>query len=403
MNKLKGFKDLYPEDCLKRDKLVSLLKDFSLRFGYLPYDGPTLEEKSLYEFKSGDMILDETYSFKDKGGRDVVLRPEMTPTLARLLSKSSRSMRKPIRWFSIPNIFRYERSQKGRSREFIQYNADIIGESSILSEIEILSLSINILEGLGFLRDDFEIIVNDRQFIEEYISSLSSNVLDVLHLIDRKDKISDTEFKNSLSSILGSDKKTNEMLKFLESKDYSKSETLNDLFSKSLDFNLSLTFSPYLVRGFDYYTGIIFEIWDKQKKVKRAIFGGGRYDDLISGLGGEKLPAIGVATSDTILFALMDEYEKGLDIEISYDYFISTFPDISYKIYSRILESLRSKGNSVLMNINPTWSLTKQLEHAISCNVKYFIILGNKEINSGSVVVKDLYHNKENTIKLNDL
>ena len=403
MNKLKGFKDYYPEDYIKRDKLISSMKDVSFEFGYIPYDGPILEDRSLFELKSGDNILEEIYAFKDNGGKSIVLRPEMTPTLARMLSKRSQSMRKPIRWFSIPLVFRYEKPQKGRSREFIQYNADIIGENSILAEIEIIDLSMSMLENIGFDRNDFDILVNDRKFICDYISSFTSNVSEVLYVIDHKDKITDIDFRERLQHIIGNEKKVNSFIAFLEKYDFSKSDDLSNLFKLSKNFNLKLSFSPYLVRGFDYYTGIVFEIWDKKRKIKRSIFGGGRYDNLISNMGGENISAVGVGASDTIFFALMNEYDKHIDVDIKYDYFISTFPKMKYDIYYDVASRLRKKGYSVLFNLNSSWSLTKQLEYALECNVKNFIIIGEKEMKDGNVTVKDLLHTKENIIKLNDL
>ena len=403
MDTLKSFKDYYPLDFLKRDKLLELLKNTSNEFGYIPYDGPIIESQSLYELKSGEGIMEEVYSFRDKGGRDVVLRPEMTPTLSRMIAKKSKSLKKPLRWYSIPTIFRYERSQKGRSREFIQYNADIIGENSSLAEIEIIDLCMSILEKLGFLRDDFDILVNDRTFICEYISSLTSNVSEILYIIDHKDKIDKKEFLQNLEKILKNKEKVNKIIKFLENTDYKKSDNLKDLFTKSLNFNLKLSYNPYLVRGFDYYTGIVFEIWDKKRKIQRSIFGGGRYSDLISNMGGDNISACGSATSDTILFALMEEYNKKINIDITYDYFISVFPNIEYSIYYKIANTLRKRGYSVLLNINPSWSITKQLEFALSQNVEKFIITGEKELKNNELIVKDLKNHKEKIIKLNDL
>ncbi len=400
-NPLKGFKDYYPEDFFQRKHLFDLFDSVSSSFGYLPYDGPVIENSELYEAKSGDSIAyEESYRFNDKSGRSLTLRPEMTPTFARMVAKKSSEFKKPIRMYSIPVIFRYEKPQKGRSREFFQYNADIVGVSSVMAELEIILLSVNILEKLGIDKSNFVVRVNDLEFMKSYLNKISKDTEKILKLIDRKEKLTTEDFENSLLDIVDKGQ-LNNIYALLDNKDYSKSKPLNDLFSFASSFGINLKYDPTIVRGFDYYSGIVFEIWDKFGKVKRSLFGGGRYDNLISLFGGEKLPSVGVGCSDTVLFSVMSEYGINTYYDISYDYFISTFPDVELNIYANLATKLRSKGSSVLMNVNQDWNLSKQLEFALAQKCVNFIIIGKNELKNNTLIAKNLLENSQQELSYN--
>ena len=400
-NPLKGFKDYYPEDFFQRKHLFDLFDSVSSSFGYLPYDGPVIENSDLYEAKSGDNIAyEESYRFTDKSGRSLTLRPEMTPTFARMIAKKSSEFKKPIRMYSVPIIFRYEKPQKGRSREFFQYNADIVGVSSVMAELEIILLSVSILDKLGLDRSNFVIRVNDLGFMKSSLEKFSKDIGEILKLVDRKEKITPEDFENSLLKIVERSN-LNNIYTILNNEDYSKSKSLKDLFSFASSFDINLKYDPTIVRGFDYYSGIVFEVWDKLGKVKRSIFGGGRYDNLISLFGGENLPSVGVGCSDTVLFSVMSEYGINKYYDISYDYFISTFPDIELKNYANVASNLRSKGLSVLMNVNQDWNLSKQLEFAVAQKCTNFIIIGENELKKSTLTVKNLLKNSQQEISLN--
>ncbi len=400
---LKGFRDFYPDDYLKRENILDVMHEVSRSFGYLPYDGPTLERSSIYEIKSGDNIArDESYTFLDRGERRVSLRPEMTPTLARMMAAKSSDFKKPIRLYSIPLIFRNENPQKGRSRESMQYNADILGESSLMAEIEIIDIFITILEKLGFDKKDFEIRINNRGFMENILSSYTNDSKALFALIDRYLKLPKNEFKENLNNLLIDKKDLNKVLDFLENKDYSNDDTMVSLFRLATDLGIGdiLHYDPTMVRGFDYYTGIVFEIWDKTLQFKRAIAGGGRYENLVSLFGGEKLEGVGAAFSDVVILGLLDLFNKEVKIDTKIDYFISTFEGIPISKYKYIANILRNKGKSVIVNTATSWSLTKQLGFASSINVSRVLIMGDKEINDKSIVVRDLHKNFQEEKKL---
>ena len=395
---LKGFRDFYPEDYLKREKILDIMHEVSRNFGYLPYDGPTLERSSIYEVKSGDNIArDESYTFLDRGERKVSLRPEMTPTLARMMAAKSSDFKKPIRLYSIPSIFRNENPQKGRSRESMQYNADILGEPSLMAEIEIIDIFITILEKLGFEKKDFEIKVNNRGFMEDILSSYTNDSKSLFALIDRYLKLPENEFIEELNNLLIDKKNLEKVLNFLKNQDYSNDPTMVSLFNLASDLGMGdiLHYDPTMVRGFDYYTGIVFEIWDRTLQFKRSIAGGGRYENLVSLFGGEKLDGVGAAFSDVVILGLLDSFNKKIKVDIKVDYFISTFEDVPISVYQNIADILRKNGKSVIINTASSWSLTKQLGFASSINVSKVLIIGKKEIKDKSIIVKDLNRNSQ--------
>ena len=403
LNPLKGFTDYYPEKYLEKEYVLNILNQISISFGYLYYDGPIIEDTSLYELKSGKSIVEEAYSFIDRGDRNVTLRPEMTPTLGRMLASKSVNYKKPIRWYSIPLIFRNENPQKARQREFSQFNADIIGVSSINSDIEIIDLSMSILRKLGFNNDDFEIRINSRSIAYKILSEYSSNVSDLIKVIDRKDRLPELEFIDLINKNIKHPKYSNKVIEYLNVIDGNIPDKILEFINEASKFGLNLVYDPSIVRGIDYYTGNVFEIWDKKRLIKRAIFGGGRYSDLVSVLGGESLDAVGIATSIEVLLPLIYEYNKIPQLIISYDYFISTFGNIDNSIYSNIANKLRSKGNSVLFNVNVDWNLKKQLEFALNIGVKKFIILGEKELKENSFLIKDLKNKIEKKMLITDI
>ncbi len=400
---LKGFKDYYPEEFKKKEYILNIFNEVSISFGYIQYDGPIIEEASLYEAKSGESLLEEVYSFTDRGDRRVILRPEMTPTLARMLAEKSSQYKKPIRWFSVPDLFRNEKPQKARSRQFTQYNADIIGANSNLSEIEILNISINILERLGFSRDDFDILINNRDVAFKFLSNFTEDVNNLLRVIDKKGKIKEEDFNRSVEALLKDKKFLKDVLVYINDSDSNKFEEIKDITDKARDFGLSLKYDPSIVRGLDYYTSTVFEIWDKKRLIKRSLFGGGRYSDLISSLGGEDIVAVGIACSIEGLTSLIKEYNKEIPSLIEYDYFILTFGNVELSHYSNIANTLRSKGYSVLMNISEDWNISKQIEFALKMNVKNLVILGEKELENKSLIIKNLKLKKESIINIKDL
>ncbi len=307
MQSLTGFRDFYPEDCARRDYLLGRWRSVARRSGFVEFDSPVLESTELYAKKneSGAEIMDQLYRFPDKGGRDVALRPELTPTLARMVAARERHYRKPLKWFSIATFFRYERPQKGRLREFIQFNADLIGDASPAADAELIALAIAILRDLGFTEKDFVVRLSDRRAWTRFLAD--RNVADsraVLALVDKIEREPATSLDAKLAPHGLSTADLREFIATGSPDDFS--EILADLTARGLRDYVAVDLS--IVRGLAYYTGLVFEIFDREKN-NRALAGGGRYDTLLSDLsdGSCDLPAIGFGMGDVVLGDFIDE------------------------------------------------------------------------------------------------
>jgi len=322
---LPGFRDFYPEQFAERAHIMGVWRDVARRFAFVEYDGPPLEPLELYTKKSGDEIVGQLYNFVDKGGREVSLRPEMTPTLARMASAKANALRKPIRWFSIPQLFRYERQQRGRLREHFQLNVDLVGETDVTADAELLAVAIEIMRGCGLSSSDVRARVSDRRLLRAILSTLGVDdekagaVFGVIDKLDRqprdvsREKLAGlgltAEHIDSLLSVMGEVTLDDIERKFGESPD------VNTLVGELRRYFACLeglgvlewvTVDLKIVRGLAYYTGIVFELFDAKGEL-RAICGGGRYDTLLQSLGGVDLPALGFGMGDVVLAELLRE------------------------------------------------------------------------------------------------
>ena len=309
MPSLPGFRDFYPEDCFRRNYVVSVWREVAGRYGFVEYDGPTLESAELYRKKNeeGAEILEQLYSFRDRGDREVALRPEMTPTLARMIAARERHYRKPMKWFCVSNFFRHERQQRGRLREFLQFNADIIGDNSPEADAEILALAIDLLRGFGLGEGDFVLGLSDRRAWMEFLASRGCEGDAARLVLACADKL-EREPAESLNAKLAPSRLTVDDLKafIAAGNDEGFAPVLASLHARGMGGFVEPDLS--IVRGLAYYTGIVFEIFDRSKKL-RALAGGGRYDGLIAGLsdGAVDLPAMGFGMGDVVLGHLIDE------------------------------------------------------------------------------------------------
>ncbi len=308
MQTLPGFRDFYPADCAARNYIFGKWREVARRYGFAEVDGPTLEPIELYRKKSGGELLGQLFDFTDKGERHVSLRPEMTPTLARMVAARDRDFRKPLKWFSIASFFRYEKQQKGRLREFTQLNCDLVGEASPAADAEMISLAIDLMRACGLTREDFFVRVNDRNVWLDFLKArgiAAERVADFLQIIDKieREKPEVTAAKLAEFGI------TREELDAFLARPVSElggslAAVEADLGARGLrDF---VEFDPRIVRGLAYYTGVVFEIFDRARK-SRALAGGGRYDELIGLLsdGAVKHPALGFAVGDVTLLDLL--------------------------------------------------------------------------------------------------
>src|SRR6267143_5492524 len=305
MQPLPGFRDFLPSDCAARNYVFAKWREAARRYGFVEWDGPVLEPTELYKKKSGDEIVGQLFNFVDKGEREVALRPELTPTLARVIAAHEREFKKPLKWFSIGQFFRYEKQQRGRLREHFQLNCDIIGEANLAADIELVALCIDVLRGFGFTEKDFVVRISDREFWTDFLREQkvpAERWEEILHAIDKFGR----EPREKTAEKLG--KLADPVFAILERG--GKSEKLDRLVDGLRARGLAdfVSIDVGIVRGLAYYTGIVFEVFDRAGKF-RAIAGGGRYDNLVAQLsdGAVSMPALGFAMGDVVLGELISE------------------------------------------------------------------------------------------------
>jgi histidyl-tRNA synthetase len=305
MQSLPGFRDFLPDDCAVRNYIFARWREVARRYGFVEWDGPVLEATELYKKKSGAEIVDQLFNFIDKGEREVAMRPELTPSLARVVAAHERAFKKPLKWFSIGQFFRYEKQQRGRLREHFQLNCDIIGEAALAADIELVALCIDILRAFGFTEKDFVVRVSDRDFWTDFLreKDVSPDRWDeLLQAIDKSGR----EPREKTAEKLG--KLADPIFTML--KTGGKSQKLDQLVDSLRERGLAdyVAIDVRIVRGLAYYTGIVFEAFDRAGKF-RAIAGGGRYDNLIAQLsdGAVSMPALGFAMGDVVLSELINE------------------------------------------------------------------------------------------------
>lgn len=283
----KGVRDFYPEDMAVQNYIFDTWRKTAKEFGYVEYSASILEPAELYKAKgerNEEIVNEQMYTFIDKGEREVALRPEMTPTLARMIAARRKGLKLPLRWFSIPNCFRYERPQRGRKREHWQLNCDIMGIAGIEAEVEIISLAHKIMRDFGAKDGDFEIRINSRRLLEETYGK------QMFYLLDRKDKMEPAEFEEEWNKLSPK-----------PYKDAEPNQEIRDILAELESKGIKTIFSSSLTRGFDYYTGMVFEVFDTNPENKRSLFGGGRYDNLLEMFGVEPLPTVGFGMGDVTI------------------------------------------------------------------------------------------------------
>jgi histidyl-tRNA synthetase len=320
---LPGFRDFYPEQFAERAHIMGVWRDVARRFAFVEYDGPPLEPLELYTKKSGDEIVGQLYNFVDKGGREVSLRPEMTPTLARMASVKANALRKPVRWFSMPQLFRYERQQRGRLREHFQLNVDLIGEADVTADAELLAVAVEVMRSCGLSSSDVRARVSDRRLLRAILATLDvadENVAAVFGVIDKLDRQPRDVSRGKLAELGMTPEHIESLLGVMGEvtlddieRQFSSSDEVGSLvgelrryfaYLEALGVLDWVTIDLKIVRGLAYYTGIVFELFDAKGEL-RAICGGGRYDTLLQSLGGVDLPALGFGMGDVVLAELL--------------------------------------------------------------------------------------------------
>jgi histidyl-tRNA synthetase len=395
---LPGFRDFYPDDCAFRNAIFAKWRDVAHRYGFVEYDGPPLEPIDLFTKKSGDEIVTQLYHFKDKGDREVALRPEMTPTLARLVTARHKDFKKPLKWFSIPQVFRYERQQKGRLREHYQLNCDIIGEAGLEADVELIALVIDVLRAFGLTEKDFVVRLSDRVFWSDFMDAKGITEDQRYAFIQAIDK-SERELKEKTAEKLGP--LADEVFAILADPSVRKSERLDTveigLRHRGLQDYVKRDYT--VVRGLAYYTGIVFEVFDRSGEF-RAIAGGGRYDTLLKNLGGVDLPALGFGIGDVVLGEILKgkKWAPTSSREPSY-YFI--IPDETFRPQSMALaQAFRDSGKTVDYPLIPT-KVGKQFQTAEERHCSHAVIV-DATIESGRFEVKNLATREQKSVNRNE-
>jgi histidyl-tRNA synthetase len=400
---LPGFRDFYPADFAFRDHVFRTWRQVASRYGFEEYDGPPLEPLELYTAKSGDEIVGQLYSFTDKGGREVSLRPEMTPTLARMVAARANGLKKPIRWFSIPQLFRYERQQRGRLREHFQLNCDLIGEAGYLADAEIVALAVDVVRAFGLGPGDVRVRLSDRRLLTALLRELDVSAAQAGTVYQVFDKLRRTPEEVSARKLAESGLSAatvDRLMALARARSWDQlsgagraleggeplRRTLEALHAMGLGEYLDLDLG--IVRGLAYYTGTVFELFDAKGEL-RAICGGGRYDNLLESLGGVSLPALGFGMGDVVLGELLRDRGLAPAAEPTVDVFLAAITQEDLPEVLRLARELRDGGIRAEYALAPQ-AVGKQLKLADGRGARLAVVVGPDDRARGEVMVKDL-------------
>jgi histidyl-tRNA synthetase len=394
-------------------------REAARRHGFEEYDGPPLEPLELYTAKSGDEIVGQLYSFEDKGGRVVALRPEMTPSLARMVAARAGALRKPIRWFSMPQLFRYERTQRGRLREHFQWNVDVIGEPDVAADVEVLAVALDGLRLLGLGSADVVARFNDRGLMEKLLraAGVDPALLGAAYAaIDKLGRESRDRVEKRLQdagipaataarvlALFDSDELGDIARRFPQAgieEEVSRLESYRQQLAE-LGLDGFARFDPRIVRGLAYYTGIVFEIFDGAGAL-RAICGGGRYDRLLAALGDADLPAVGFGMGDVVLRELLTERGLLPDLAPAVDYFLIAVTDAERPVLRQVATRLRAAGHSVGYMFRGT-SVARQFKEADARGARNAVVIGPDDVAGGRAVVREMGSGSERSVPLDDV
>jgi histidyl-tRNA synthetase len=418
---LPGFRDFYPDDLAVRAYIMARWREVARRYGFQEYDGPPLEPTDLYVEKSGPEIVQQLYNFTDKGGREVALRPEMTPTLARMAGARAGAMRKPIKWFAIPQLFRYERQQRGRLREHFQLNLDIIGEDDAAADAELLAAAIDTLRAFGLTEQDFVARVSDRRLLRALLLHAAvpePQLALVYNIVDKLER----EPREAIAARLGAEAGLGadvvaEVLAIFEHRDFeavrrafgetegiaAEIERLTGFFGHLDAMGLGgyVRFDLSVVRGLAYYTGIVFELFDARGEL-RAIAGGGRYDDLLKLVSGTDLPALGFGMGDVVLRELLADRGLLPAPGRAIDYYLVPVTEAERAPVLALAHRLREAGLAVEYGFRAQ-GVGKQLKQAAATGARRVVVLGPDELAAGLAVVRDMAAGTEERVPLDAL
>lgn len=416
---LPGFRDFYPADLALRTHIFRTWRTVAGRYGFVEYDGPPLESLDLYTRKSGEEIVGQLYGFTDQGGREVALRPEMTPTFARMVAARAGGLPKPIKWFSIPQLFRYERPQKGRLREHFQLNVDIVGETSVASDVEVVAAAIDMLRAFGLGAADFVARYSDRTLISAVLNEMGvpeASLPAAFAALDKADRESEQWVFDRLIQAGIGEKAAKRVLALADmdladlARQFGDVAPVTEALSRLQQFREQaeaaglaefVELDLRLVRGLAYYTGLVFEVWDRKGKF-RAICGGGRYDDLLEAVGGPALPALGFGMGDVVLGELLRDRDLVPDHDSALDDFVIHVSEEELPAALRIVHSLRARGRRVGFDYRSR-SVGRQFKVANQAGAERVIVVGPEEVERDECVVRSMSTGDEVRIGLADL
>lgn len=395
----KGVRDFYPEDQFIQAYLFEAMARAAESFGYEEYGASILEPAELYRGKSAaneEIVNEQTYTFTDRGEREVTLRPEMTPTVARMVAARRRELAFPLRLYSIPNVFRYERPQKGRLREHWQLNADIFGVAGVEAEAEIIALAHRVMLELGANEHDFEIRVNDRALIMEGLREADVSETEqkaVMSLLDKRAKLAD--FDSQLTKLLGKARAAR-LIEYLETT--SSTARLEELQKLLLMQGVrTMVIDTSIVRGFDYYTGIVFEVYDASGENTRSLFGGGRYDNLLTIFGEEPLPAVGFGMGDVTARDFLEAHDLVPVYAPATELMLCVIEEAALPHAMQLAQALRSADVTVAVNYSQKRA-ADQIKTADKLRIPFIVCIGAREMESGMYTIKNLESGKEKTL-----
>lgn len=400
----KGVRDFYPEDMAIQQYIFDIWTKTAKSFGFEQYDASILEPSALYKAKGAEneeMVNEQTYTFIDRGDREVTLRPEMTPTVARMVAKKHRELAFPLRWYSIPNLFRYERPQRGRLREHWQLNCDIFGSDDYTADVEVIALAYQTFIDFGATPDMFEILINNRATMNLAYETIGIDsevtITEITRLNDRKDKISSEDYITQLTSIIGNPELAEEVIVMLEAQDGGDNEVVAGL--KELGIN-NVRLDRSLARGFDYYTGTIFEFKDTSPDNNRSLLGGGRYDNLTEMFGGEAISGIGFGLGDITMRDFLGTHKLLPDTSLNRVNTIVVSTEKAGNLHAqKVAQKLRKENISVSVDFSNR-SLVKTLHKAETNGAEKVIVIGEPEYKAGTYIMTDIKTKEETTHSL---
>ncbi len=416
----KGARDFYPEDKRLQDYIFGVWRKVCQSYGYDEYTAPVLEPIELYTSKTSDEIVNEqTYNFTDRGGRNVVLRPEMTPSVSRMVAARRQELPYPLRWFSIPDCWRYERPQRGRNRQFYQLNVDLFGVATVDADLEMISMANTIMQAFGANDSMYQIKVNSRKLINvimtQYLELDAAQAKQMIQLFDKKDKIKPADFVEKARNIFKPESQKvslDKLTKLLKAKTLAElpdeiKETqavkeIQVLFTLLGEHQItSATFDITLMRGFDYYTDIVFEVFDLDPENNRSMFGGGRYDGLVSAFGVEPVPTVGFGMGDAPIENFLSSHSLEPQLTSSTQIYMVVVGDV-LKEAQAVASELRKAGVNIAVDITGR-KPEKQIKSALKMSIPYLMFVGEEEVANKKYILRNVETQKEDVLSIQEI